>query len=739
MSATVRQIIEFKGQDNATKVANDVKKGLDGVGVAADKASKKTAEIGSKGLDEVREKSGDVESALKGISDFAGASSDEVSKLGDSFGAVEAVMRLLPGPIGLVASGIAGAAIGAKLLYDYLSQSAAKERLLVSGAAATLAADLKLGEDGAAALSAAMADLGDKARPSNLLLGQVAANAKAMGAEPAAAVAKFIAAWKDGPDAVRKVQAELGNLKLDFASIPDAAKLLGLDAVALGLEEAVTAQKRLNTELERSSLLRSEIEGQQKAVAEATRIASSNTSGYYQTELIAQIKILQAMEAKKAVADETARKAAAEITATKDLADLEASRGRQAQYSAASAALAGTQQESQKIRLSALATQQTDIESEIATILNLQAAFGADFAKGKVEALTLAKLQLEVQKKQILDADAAAKKAEASAKRAAGQQAAEKARAKQKAAAEEQRKIIDDGFKAQNELQAKLEADQAFNVEKQLAGQEAIRKAKIAATVDPAQRGVLEVEDIKARKIAELAAVEAQTRLTSDTKALLSAEIQMRAAADVGAAQVRAFDAAKDSAKKLADEQRALTQSAIDLVGPAAQMAAAFGGPSGTGAAMAAAVQSARQLAGSWSDTESNASGIIGAVGNVAAAVVDGEREKAAVLGVMEAAQAIALAFVPGKQAEAAGHGAAALLYGGIATGLIGGSSAAPAAGGFSEQATATAAGGQTSGGGGMTVVNNYNAPLGTRYEIGKSVAESAKAAKAWAKTPAGV
>jgi hypothetical protein len=618
------------------------------------------------------------------------------------------------------------------LLYDYLSQSAAKERLLVSGSAATLAADLKLGADGAVALSSAMADLGDRARPSNLLLKQVADNAKAMGAEPAAAVATFIAAWKDGPDAVRKVQAELGNLKVDFVSTADAAKLLGMDAVALGIEEASTAQKRLNLELERSSQIRSEIEAQQRVVAEATRIAASNTSGYYQTEQIAQIQILQTMEAKKATADELARKAAAEIGATKDLAEFDESRNRQSQIAALRASLAGTQQEGQKMRLASLGQQQTDIEREIALILGLQAAFGDQFAKGKVEALTLAKLQLDVQKKQILDAEAAAK-------RAAGQQAAAKAKAKRDAAAEEQRKTIDEGYKAENELRAKLEADQALNVEKQLAGQEAIRKARIAAAVDPAQRVGLEVEDIKARKIQELAAIEADARLTSDTKALLSAEVQMRAAADVGAAQVRANDAATASAKKLADEQRALAQSAIDLVAPAAQMAAAIGGPSGAGAAMAAAVQSAKALAGSWSSTESNASGIIGAVGNVAAAVVDGEKQKATVLGVMEAAQAIALAFVPGKQAEAAGHGAAALLYGGIATGLIGGSSAAPASSGFAEQATATTANGQATAGGGMTVVNNYNAPLGTRYEIGKSVAESAKAAKAWAKMPAGV
>lgn len=362
--------------------------------------------------------------------------------------------------------------------------------------------------------------------------------------------------------------------------------------------------------------------------------------------------------------------------------------------------------------------------------------------------------ELDIQERDLNAQAAADESARASARAAAARAASEAQRkrdeerrkiiddmvAKKEAEDEQVRKQIDDNYRVEKELFDKLTADRKADDEAALKAQEAIRKAKIAATEDPQQRLNLERYDIEARKVKELAAIK-ESLASADTKALQEAEVQMRAAVELGAAEVRAKQAVAAATAKATDENRKLVNSVLDIVAPAAQAAQAVGGP-GLSNAFAAAVESGRKLANNWDDTKGRASGIIGAVGNVAAAVVDGEKQKAAVLGVMEAAQAVALSFVPGKQAEAAGHAAAALLYGGIATGLVGGSTggAGAAPGGFGAQAQATpVAGGQGMGGGGMTVVNNYNAPLGTRYEIGKSVAESAKAAKAWAKVPAGV
>lgn len=365
---------------------------------------------------------------------------------------------------------------------------------------------------------------------------------------------------------------------------------------------------------------------------------------------------------------------------------------------------------------------------------------GARFAEIEGRRLEISRRLRELSGEELSDAREG--EAIASARRAkaqAGVAAAKAAVDAQRKRDEEQRKIIDDGFKAQNELQAKIAADNEADAKKAIAAQEAIRKAKIAATEDPQQRLNLERYDIEIRKAKELAAIK-ESLASADTKALQEAEVQMRAAAELGAAEVRAKEAVAAATAKATNENRKLATSVLDIVGPAAQAAQAVGGP-GLSNAFAAAVESGRKLANSWSATESNASGIIGAVGNVAAAVVDSEKEKAGILAVMESAQAVA-AFATGDLVGSAAHAAAAVMYGGIAGGLIGGSTgggAGAAPGGFGAQAQAAPVAGGQGMGGGMTVVNNYNAPLGTRYEIGKSVAESAKAAKAWAKVPAGV
>lgn len=734
-TGTVKQIITFEGQDKASGVAKGVRDSLRGIGEESRKATADAAKVAAdsgKAIDTVREKSGDVESALKGISDFAGASSDQVSKLGDSFGAVEAIMRLLPGPIGLIATGIAGAALGAKLLSDALSQTAAKERLIVSGAASQLAENLKLGTEGAQKLTAALADLEGQTRPSDALLRQVAENAKAMGAEPAENVAKFIAAWREGPDAVRKVQVEIGRLRADFVSIPDAAKLLGLDAVELGLEAATTAQSRLTESLKEYSQLRSEVQTQEQIVAAAAQRSVVSRLGSDMQILINETVKLQALEARKKKQDELAKQNADEIKATARLAEVELSRNAQAQTAEIRAQLALSKEAAQRIRLQSLADQQKSIEQQIATVLQLQTVFGESFAKGKLEALTQSKLQLDVQKKQIADAEAAEKRAQASAAAAAARQRRQAA----EAAAERERERAHQEWR--NGVEAiKREAERLRQQGvRERAAELALEGARIEQTANSEIKAEQQIALIKKKALDDIANLQADESLNRRARALETQRIEIEAENAVAAVRQTEAKRQRDEAAKAFADMKARAQSLIDIAAPAAEAAQAIGGPNGLGGALAAAAQQGRQLIGTWSDTESNASGIIGAVGNVAAAVVDGEKQKAAILGVMEGAQAIALAFTPGKQAEAAAHGAAALMYGAIAGGLIGGGSA-PAAtsgapGGFAAQPTFAQPGGQQQMAAGTTVIN-FVAPLATRYEIGKSVVEAQKAAKGYA------
>ena len=746
-TGTVRQIIEFKGQDDASAVADKVRKSVQGIAGAGDKAASATARINAKGLQEIQQKSGDVESALKGISDFAGDAKGQVSQLGDSFGAVEGIMRLLPGPIGLATTAVAGLVVGAKLLSDYISQSAAKAQLLTTGLGNVLAEELNLGAEGAIKLSQALGELGDKAlRPSDLLLRQVADNARKLGQDPAENVTKFIAAWKEGPEAIAKVEREIGKLTVSFATIADTASNLGLDADALGLKAAVGPAEQVKTALTEVSQVTAEIAAAQNQVAsneaEIVKASVVRTSELFtqNKELKNQIQIHQV---NLNLATQQARDAAAQIDATKVLTQLEESRARGVQAASIQAQLANDKQAGQKIRLASLAQQQDGIEFQIAQILRLQGLFGDKFAAGKVEALTLSKLQLDVQRKQISDADAAERKAAASASAAKAKAARDaKNRERDRFAAEE---VAD--LAAQEKTSKDLTNESIRNniksLEDQAQAQQRLVEARIGGTEDPADKARLEIANVEAQKLRELDKVRedmANNEVTRQAgKARLQA-IQIEATSKVVAIQNTADAQVKAKADEAAKAQRDAATAALDIVGTAARAAQAYAGPNGLAGAMGAAATQAQALIASWSKTESNTSGIISAVGNVAAAVVDGEREKAGILAITEGAQAVALAFVPMKQAEAAGHAAAALLYAGVATGLIGGGAAtsAGAAPGGLTTTTGTTAQGQQQGAGSNTVIN-FIAPLATKYEIGKSVVEAQKAAKAYAKSPMGV
>jgi hypothetical protein len=742
---TVKQIITFDGVDNASKAADSVKKSMRGLSDEAKRASDGTAGAAAgagKAIDTVREKSGDVESALKGISDFAGGASDQVSKMGDSFGAVEATMRLLPGPIGLVATGITAAALGAKLLNDYLTQTAAKANLLTSATGGMLAEKLNLGADAAVRLSQAFADLGEKAvRPSDLLLQQVAENAKALGADPAENVAKFIAAWKDGPEAVRKVQSEIGKLNTQFQTIEQVGEKLGFDTVALGLKATVSPVEQIKAALTEISQREGDIAAAQAKIAaneEARLTATVNQTIALDQQNAALKATVATQQANIDLARLQADTAKNRLSDLKLLTEGEAIRNARAQNADIRIMEAGSKQEAQKIKLALLADQLKSVEFDIAAIQGLQTQNGKDFAKEKLAALQLTQLQLQAQQKQIADTNAAEEKATAAA-------AAREARARREAAAakaeREAEQRHDEWRKGIDAIKRERDRLDAQAVRERVAGLN-LERAQVGAQVEGEIRATLEVARIKRQAASDIAALQTDETLNRQARALETKRIEIEAETAVAAVRAAESKRIEDEGAKAFAALKTRAQDLIAIAAPAAEAAQAVAGPNGLGGALAEAAKQGSKLAASWSATEGNASGIIGAVGGVAAAVVEGEKQKAAVLGVMEAAQAIALAFVPGKQAEAAAHGAAALMYGGIATGLLGGSSTSGATagatgGGFAEQAVGATAPGTVQAVG--TTVINFNAPLATRYEIGKDVVAAQKAAKAWAKAPAGV
>lgn len=741
-TGTVRQIIEFKGQDDTTAVANKVKKSVEGIADAADKTGKATNKINGKGLEEIQQKSGDVESALKGISDFAGDAKGQVSQLGDSFGAVEGIMRLLPGPIGLATTAIAGLAIGAKLLSDYISQSAAKAQLLTTGLGSSLADSLNLGADGAVKLSAALADLGDKSlRPSEFLLRQVADNARALGADPAENVAKFIAAWKQGPEAVAKVEQEIGKLTASFATLADTASNLGLDAVALGIKPAVSAAEDVKAALSEVSQLTGEIAEKQAKIAENNReFATAGDArrldlGKDTNKLIEQ---RQSEEALLRSAQERARFLGGAIQAEQVLSDLSASRARQAQIASNQSLLAKDKVAAKEITINSLEEQRRSIAYDIAVIEEKQSIFGSLFAKSKLEALQLSQLQLNGQIAQFDLAEKAEKKAAAAAGAARARAAREaKLREMDKFASEE---IAD---LAAMEATSKQQANEAIRanikaLEDQATAQQRLVEARIGGTEDPAVKARLEIANVEAQRDRDLAAARKEGAITEIARLAKLQAITIESTTKIVAIQTAADAKVKESADKVAAAQRDSADAALSIVGPAAQAAQAYAGPGGLAGAIGQAVTSTQTLLKGWSTTEDNTSGVIGAIGAVAASVVDGEKAKAAILGVMELALVAASFPDPAKMAA---HGAAAAIYGGIAGGLFGGGAATSsgAAPGGLTTTTGTTAQGQQQQGAGSTTVINFVAPLATRYEIGKSVVEAQKAAKAYASASPGV
>ena len=359
------------------------------------------------------------------------------------------------------------------------------------------------------------------------------------------------------------------------------------------------------------------------------------------------------------------------------------------------------------------------------------------------------RIQLEADERADAAAGEALREARLAKQRAAAEKAAQESAARRKKDAENAQLAEDREFERidqqaealrrlqEAEIQA-LEGEQRYRAERErVIEQSTVREYELELELFLNEKA-LETEKLALQKDVanKLKALDdAEVKRKKDAAALIEEQRKQANAKETAEAERKKRENEKAAADLVA-QQKETWNKVNALVGPAV---AAFAGDSGIGAALAQVLAQSQALAAQWKGEGVGAENIIGAVGSVASAVVEGEREKAAILALTSAAQA-AVYFATGMIPQGVAATGAAALYAAAAGGLVGGGSSAPSAGSAGGFASTPSMGGGGEGGGaaitGATTVINFNAPLGTPYEIGKSVAKAQKAASAGGWSP---
>ena len=757
--ARVEQRVIITGVDDASAAIKKVKDSLAGMDKQAVKTQQSLAEVDPS--KQIRETSGDVESALKGLSDFAGGASQEVSKVGDAFGAVEAVTRLIPGPIGLIVTGITAAGVASVLLFNLWKQNEAKLSLLTDPQTRTLGESLGFSADQTVKLQGALDNLTTSARPPQAALAQVAANAEAIGGDPADAVVKFIAAWERGPEAVKALRTEIGNVTASLQQLPDVAKSLGLDPVKLGLSEATTKAQELKKTFEDVRDTRAEISTLEAKIEQAVNATEKGTvkqrlAALDQLQAIREDAEFQIRTKNQIVRldEASADRMANQLTLSKDAQNVLQQTAQNQQDADLLAQLAGDKKVASSIRLDALDEKRADLLAQQAKLLADQSATGTGLVADALRLLNLEIQRTDIAAKAIKDADAAEKKAKA-------KEAASKAKAKRDKELAEANKIAEGRVRLAIEA-ADAEA-KAFDevVDREQAGND-LRAANAKAAADAiTQTQLLELEGNAAiqdalgnsakaadlrqqadnkRRDAEIAKIEeviAAKRREAGLLGVDGADIERERLAALDAVQIEYAEKRRkrdeeEEAKRLqriADEGRKVAE----VLASAGGTLSGFGGKAGkVGQALGSIGQGVGAVTSNWGDLKGAAPGVINAVGGVATAFVDSEKSKAVVLALMEGAHAVA-SFATGDYVGAASHGVAAALYAGVAGGVIGGASGSTGPGASSAPALGAGGGGGTgtgggTGGGGALVQNvTFTGLFATKQQVGQALQQTSR------------
>jgi hypothetical protein len=594
-----------------------------------------------------------------------------------------------------------------------------------------------------------------------------------VGNDPADAVAKFIAAWEKGPEAVRALRSEIGDVSESLTTIRDVAVQLKLDPQALGLDKAKTAGEQLTAELTTLRDLQEQLTAKETRLAELyqTSVQAAQDRNIEESKYnleLARINegVIGRLQDQIAAQQELVRLRADEITQVAQANKVLQSTARAQEEASLLAQLAGDKRIGQDIQLEALADKRAELLAEQARLMGLQEGSGSALID---DALRL--LRVEIQRtdlaKQAIDRE---RKAEKEAKDRADAADARQRRERKKAKkeredAELKRKLEkeqEDAARARQEREkrfadaeaarAKTSSETIKAVADARAGeadanaaiQEALGRfdaaAEQRAKADQIRReeeirAINETMDARRKEAAERAALLAldlqgdrgASELAKTAANLEAVDIEQQRKSAI--AQVsQKFDAIEDERQR-ARRQRELaaTQAQVQQVSAILGQGLSAFGAKGQGArdALSGVTTGVQSIVANWGDLSKAAPGAINAVGSVASAFVEGEKSKAAISALVMSAQAIA-AFASGNPVMGAGYLAAAAAYGAVAGGII-----SPSGGAGGGQRPGTLATETDTGGGfgapqqgGATVIN-FNGIFATKQQVGKALTES--------------
>lgn len=682
----VEQVISLRGENKTKQAVEEAKAGLLGLGAASKN---------------IAEKSGDLERGFRGVSDIVGkVGGVDLSGLTDQLGGIEALIKGFGAAFS--PAGIAVAAIGAGVTYWYQKQQESQKAIL----------DAKKKE-----IDLATADLEKTAERYNV-------EASIFGIEKDKTGLKEIQntlqdLFNKQKETEKKLAEERQNQ--DIIAIEAQEFLLNKQKELIQVERD-RARAIIAAEKERQDLEKERIEkGKLKEVQYDRQIAAEEFYAFTRKSekvrkeaehriIIQRVKDLQ--QQINVLSLEDTRLGGTKLEIAEKLKTLQGE----------SFGLQRKLIEDDRARAEKGKQYAADQRSALVALSQAQAEAAENAGADEQEVF-------ELKMKAIRDAEAAEIKA---ARISEGTQIAKAAKIEtiQLNARMKEDKLRDENLTRQAEREKQSEEGAKRVADAKLAAQDALTKAQIAAANDPAARFDLVIADLKIQAERKLKEVRSNQQLDSESRAQREQAIAIETAQAVANAEKEKQDAFKKTATELQATRQKTIDAAADTVATAASLVASFQGKGGLGTALVETAKQVKSVSAGWNENTNQAGALIGAVGNVASAFVDGEREKAGILAIMETAQAIASAAI-GDVPGAIAHGSAAALYGSVAGGLIsgGGAAAAPSAGGGGFAAGGAAAGGTGGPSGPATTVINFNAPLGTAYEIGKSVVKAQKAA----------
>jgi len=250
-AARVETKIVLQGEGNAAKAVKETRDQLDAMGGSAQKATAQATGGFAQFATIASQKLSGLGGAISGINAVLGGTSPELQKIGQGFTAAGAVANLLPGPIGLTAAAVTGLAVATYGFVKAMSEADAKSKFMRGGAGSeALAERIGVTQDAVLGMQAAFEELSDAGiKPTESELRAVRDRAEAMGKDGTKAVEQFVAALAKGPEALRDIQREIGDLGIK--NIADLAGSIGLSRESVGL-----AKKFNDYEADKNALLR---------------------------------------------------------------------------------------------------------------------------------------------------------------------------------------------------------------------------------------------------------------------------------------------------------------------------------------------------------------------------------------------------------------------------------------------------------------------------------------------------